>query len=687
MSGRGAYYKAKYGGGGRGGRQYSERGSASAHPYGNRSKREESFRNLAGDTTEDLSASAAVKSGDLWGSLVSLEGKPYPAYKDVRGCWRVGDFLLYLDKQSDPFAPPSRFRLRLPQSHAQFPPNLYSTTTRNVALCDFLTRTFYETIKHGGILGSEEAVHQGGWHDSKPDNIRIDRPGQYVLPRSSMVVTPDYVEARCTIGLPARGRRIEGRRAAALLCERLPQLVRSAMCFNSLDAPAVEKHVTCVEDQEFLRSHLKERGLTSFVANGACLPRRSGVDDTPMTKEQEPNLVLFQSPPEMECEFALPNAGRIKGMGIPRGITLIVGGGFHGKSTMLEALQVGIYNKIPGDGREFVITEPNAVKIRAEDGRVVTSVDISPFINNLPFGRSTESFSSADASGSTSQAANIMEALEFGATSLLIDEDTCATNFMIRDSRMQALVAREKEPITPFLFRVKPLFSQLGISTIMVIGGSGDFFEVADVVLQFDKYQAYCVTSKAKEIARELACTDNGKFRLQTPLCEADVPFGRVPQRVVVGETLQARGKIKVGGTRAISYGDTTIDVSGVEQLAETSQTRAIACFIQKLAEGSQDLKRQGKRSLRAMIEAQYDAVLTASPAGAHLPAHEQGMVNWWHSPSSRPTEHLGPSSDWLCNQPPQRPPSNRQHLRIPAGEAAAKGRSQPAEAWPVLRL
>ncbi|KAL8431737.1 hypothetical protein ACSSS7_005063 [Eimeria intestinalis] len=261
-----------------------------------------------------------------------------------------------------------------------------------------------------------------------------------------------------------------------------------------------------------LRSQLKKRNLTSFVANGSCLPRKTGVDDTPMTKQQEPNLVLFQSPPEMECEFELPNSGRIRGMGIPRGITLIVGGGFHGKSTMLEALQVGVYNKIPGDGREFVITEPNAVKIRAEDGRVVTSVDISPFINNLPFGRSTTSFSSADASGSTSQAANIMEALEFGATSLLIDEDTCATNFMIRDSRMQALVAREKEPITPFLFKVKPLFTHLGISTIMVIGGSGDFFEVADVVLQFDKYQAFCVTSKAKEISRELAFTGNEKL-------------------------------------------------------------------------------------------------------------------------------------------------------------------------------
>ncbi|CDJ60826.1 hypothetical protein, conserved [Eimeria maxima] len=387
----------------------------------------------------------------------------------------------------------------------------------------------------------------------QPDMIRIDRPGQFVLPRSSFVITAEYVEARCTIGLPARGRRIEGRRAASLLCSKLPELVRHVMCYSSLNPAAVQQHVECVEDQDALRSQLRERNLTSFVANGSCLPRRSGVDDAPMTKEQEPNLVLFKSPEDLECEFILPNAGAastgelalaltvVRGMGIPRGITLIVGGGFHGKSTMLEALQVGVYNKIPGDGREFVITEPNAVKIRAEDGRVVTSVDISPFISNLPFGKSTSSFSSQDASGSTSQAANIMEALEFGATALLIDEDTCATNFMIRDARMQALVAKEKEPITPFLFRVKRLYTELGISTVMVIGGSGDFFEVADIVLQFDKYEAFNVTKRAKEIACKFSSSSTATVQLQTPLSHANVPFGSVRQRAVAARECFSR--------------------------------------------------------------------------------------------------------------------------------------------------
>ncbi|XP_026190795.1 uncharacterized protein LOC34619268 [Cyclospora cayetanensis] len=586
----------------------------------------------AGQKHRGAPQSAEMHKRDLAGSLISLEGQSYGAYKSLIGCWAVGEFSLFLDKvQSDPFAPPSCFRLRLPQAYAQFPPHLFASFIRNVALCDFLTRKFFEAIARGGVLGVDDAGVQGGWHDSKPDNIRIDKPGQYVLPRSSMVVTPEYVEARCTIGLPARGRRIEGRRAAQLLCHRLPELVRRVMKYSSLDPVALQRHVECVEDQEFLRSKLKEKGLTSFVANGACLPRRSGVDDAPMTREQDPNLVLFQSPPNLECEFTLPNTGKVRGMGIPRGITLIVGGGFHGKSTMLEALQVGVYNKVPGDGREFVVTEPQAVKIRAEDGRMVTSVDISPFISNLPFGKSTSYFSSADASGSTSQAANIMEALEFGASALLIDEDTCATNFMIRDARMQALVAKEKEPITPFLFRVKRLFTELNVSTVMVIGGSGDFFEVADVVLQFDKYQAYNVTQKAKEIVKQFASKEAGQLALQTPLSHANVPFGPIRQRVAVEESLHPKGKVKVGGTRAIAYGGTSIDVTGVEQLVDNSQTRGIACFIQKIAENYEQMKRGGKRSLRSMIEAQYEKVVHGSPAGCTHPLLD--CLSTWHYP------------------------------------------------------
>ncbi|PFH33181.1 putative ATPase [Besnoitia besnoiti] len=596
QSGRGAYYKALYGGGRNKRRQNDELYGSGHRPF------TDDADSYAASRTPSLPRTAG--GGGLRAELQRLEGKPYPAYKDLTGEWQLEEFQLFIDKvQSDPFAPPSRFRLRIHQRHAQFPRRLFESEIRNIALCDFLTRAFHQAIRRSGI---DQAAESGGWHGSKGGDIRIDQPSQHVLRRTSIIITEDSIEARCNVSLPARGRSIEGRRAAQLLCERLPAVARAAMYYSSLKAAEVEAHVQSVEDQEYLRKSLASKGLVAFVINGACLPRRSGVDDRPLTHQQDAHLVLFQSPPSLEVQIELPNRGQVRGMGIPAGITLIVGGGFHGKSTLLEALQWGVYNKIPGDGREFVVTDPGAVKIRAEDGRAVTSVDISPFISNLPFGKSTERFSSADASGSTSQAANIIEALELGATTLLVDEDTCATNFMIRDTRMQALVAKEKEPITPFLFKIRPLVNQYKVSTIIVVGGSGDFFEVADNVIMMDNYQAYCVTEKAKEIATVFKAsvgTHNECPTAQTPGNTVDAAFGQFRHRILERGCLHPKGKVKAAARRTISYGATEIDLMFIEQLAEASQTRAIARCLQRLGENTEGNVVNGERTLKEILD------------------------------------------------------------------------------------
>ena len=206
----------------------------------------------------------------------------------------------------------------------------------------------------------------------------------------------------------------------------------------------------------------------------------------------------------MEVELPTIHHGLIKGMGLPKGVSLIVGGGYHGKSTLLKAIEKGVYNHIRGDGREWVISSNNTVKIRAEDGRRIEKVDIKYFIDNLPGGEDTRQFSSVNASGSTSQAANIMEAIEIGSDLLLMDEDTSATNFMIRDAKMQALVAKEKEPITPFIDRIRSLYEKHEISTILVIGGAGDYLDVADQVVMLDAYQVYDVSARAKEVAKSI---------------------------------------------------------------------------------------------------------------------------------------------------------------------------------------
>lgn len=370
------------------------------------------------------------------------------------------------------------------------------------------------------------------------------------------------------VGLPAHGRQIAGRMAAQMLCDDLPKIVDSIK-YNSLDATAIKNHVETVEDADWLRQQLEVSKLVAFIADGAILPRSSGVNDQPL----EAAAVAFQTPETLRINFTCPNRGLITGMGIPAGVTLIVGGGYHGKSTLLKAIELGVYNHIPDDGREFVITQATAVKIRAEDGRSVASVDISPFINQLPQNRSTRQFSTTNASGSTSQAANILEALEAGAKVLLVDEDTAATNFMIRDYRMQQLIAKAKEPITPFIDKVRQLYNDYGVSTILVMGGSGDYFEVADQIIAMENFQPQDVTKKAKAIAK-------ANIMERTP--EGGKNFGKITSRVPKADSIDpSRGqrdvRLKVRDVAEISFGNEAINLSAVEQIVETGQLKAIA--------------------------------------------------------------------------------------------------------------
>lgn len=518
-------------------------------------------------------------SGPLSGlqkKLQELEGRQYPSYKDLMGGgWdiEIRSMSIFFDRvQGDAYAPPSWIRVRVPMSSADFPAAYVSKTrVRNTALCDYVTRVLSDRLRGGGGTDWTQTVQGGGWASSKGGDLQIDTPGQYVIERSSVIATASFIEARLTLALPARGRSIEGYRAADIvggLCEA----VEGALFASALDSDALKRHIEAVEDQDALRSQLNELGLIAFVGNGAVLPRKSGVDDRPMTKKDSSNLVTFQSPPSMEVSITLPHAGTVTGMGICKGVTVIVGGGFHGKSTLLHALQLGIYNKVPGDGREHVCCDASSVKIRAEDGRSVKCTDISPFINNLPFGKATTEFSTGDASGSTSQAANIIEALEVGARTLLVDEDTCATNFMIRDEKMKALVAPDKEPITAFVRKVRPLFEELGVSTVLVVGGSGDFFTVADAVIMMDEYLAKDVTQRAREIGQKSALP-------------ADVPFGKVSRRRLQKDGLAAEGKVHCRSLRCIQYGDTEVELSCVEQLVEISQARAIGDALQLLGQ------------------------------------------------------------------------------------------------------
>jgi len=560
--------------------------------------------------------------------LLQLDNRGYKAYKDIKDNYDFSEFTLIIDYvQGDPFASPSKFRVIVSPNIAQIPRELFNSRSREIALQDYLTRQF---DKAAHSISSKRGTGKSGL-------IAVTGFGQEVLERTSAFIISSTasdiedlggVELRFVVGLPAGGRSILGRQAAEMLCEDIPQIVSQSLKYSSLNAAECRRHVETVEDADWLRKHLAEKGLVAFVADGSILPRRSGVDNSPLLN----NAVAFQSPPSLKVDFNCPNRGLISGMGIPAGITLIVGGGYHGKSTLLMAIELGVYNQIPGDGREFVVTSPAAVKIRAEDGRSVAGVDISPFINHLPQGRDTVQFSTANASGSTSQAANIIEALEVGrrkkeegrrkkeearrkreesqsfATGmqaasceedlvpvLLVDEDTAATNFMIRDRRMQALIAKDKEPITPFIDKVKQLYADYGVSTILVMGGSGDYFDVVDTVISMDNFEAYNVTEKAKEIAKNYSTSR---------AAEGGENFGEITQRVPVPASLDpSRGRrdvrVKVRDVDELAFGTEEIDLGAVEQIVDSGQLRAIAAAMVYAKQQYMD----GKRTLSEIID------------------------------------------------------------------------------------
>lgn len=518
--------------------------------------------------------------------LQRIDGAGYKAYQDLRGEYRCERFMLFIDHvQGDPFASPSRIRVRVLQPEAGFPEYLYNNPERCIALGDIIARKIAQDIKRWV---------KGRRGTGKSGQIYIDSGGQEVLARTAVKVGTNYLEARLSIGLPAAGRRVLAREAEAMLLEEIPRLVEESMYFASLEEKELRDHILLYEDQNHIRRQLKNMGLVAFVGNGSILPRRSGVSNLPLTRDQ---AVPFLSPRELEVELKTLHHGNITGMGIPAGVTLIVGGGYHGKTTLLKAMERGVYNHIIGDGREWVITVPQAVKIRAEDGRFVQQVNIRPFIDNLPLGQDTIAFSSDNASGSTSQAANIVEALEAGAEVLLLDEDTSATNFMIRDARMQQLVHSDKEPITPFIDRVGELYREQAVSTIIVMGGAGDYFDVCDRVIMMDNYRPQDVTEEARRIARE--------FPNHRQVEAEPVVLSTVRPRVPLKESFDPhRGrKVKVDarGLENIVFGNTSIDIRLLEQLVDASQTRAMAEIIFYAARYV-----DGRRSLTEILKMVY---------------------------------------------------------------------------------
>lgn len=494
-------------------------------------------------------------ASDLQKSLRCIDRKSYPTYKTLQGIYDFKDFRLSIDYvQGDPFASPSQIAIHISHPKAGFPQEFFDTPHRRIALQDYLLRQFGKKL----LPYSFKAKGSG-----KSGLLSVSTCTPQILERTSCELSQSDVILRFEAGFPANGRTVNAGELEKMLFQFIPPCVKASLYYSALDKKAVQAVIWLADDQAYIRSQLNTIGLVAFVADGAILPRLSGVSQLPLKAS-----IPFTAPDSLRVQLTLPHHGKITGMGIKKGITLIAGGGYHGKSTLLNALELGVYNHIAGDGREFVITDDTAVKLRAEDGRCIKQVDISLFINDLPNGKDTHSFSTPDASGSTSQAANLVEGIEAGSQVFLIDEDTSATNFMVRDELMQQVIARSKEPITPFLERTTDLFQKAGISTILVAGSSGAYFHAADTILQMDCYRPIDITPKAKDVAKQYP----------VPVLRApgfSLPSSKRPlfrKRVSPSERL----KVKVQGKDSFIIGKEKVELRYLEQLADVEQTAAL---------------------------------------------------------------------------------------------------------------
>ena len=542
--------------------------------------------------------------------LMSIHRKSYPAYKSLAGSWQFPGFILHIDHvQGDPFAAPSKVSVEVSQKTAAFPEELFDRRDKRIALQDHLTREFSRQV--GEYMFQAKGSGKSGL-------ISISRCGQEVLERTALEMNGKRILVRFEVGFPANGRTINAPELKKILFDYVPQCVKRALYYKNLNPKVLREVADLAEDQTFIREELKKRNLAAFVANGAVLPRQSGVSDKPMK-----GAVVFESPRSMEVELSLPHKGALKGMAVPRGITLIVGGGYHGKSTLLKALELGVYNHIKGDGREYVITDDTAMKIRAEDGRAVAHVDISPFINHLPNGKDTVDFSTEDASGSTSQAANVVEAVEAGAGLLLIDEDTSATNFMVRDALMQSVIAREQEPITPFIEQARKLYEEKGVSVILVAGSSGAYFYIADKIIQMDTYRACDITDHVKDI-----CSRNKEemefVAAHRRESEGIAGWGAMSRHPRLGKIDKKHGQIKVKqyGKDSFSIGKDTVELKYVEQIMDSEQTTTLSYVLKNVIEEMETKKNASLEELAEKIWREIEGRgLSCLVKGTYIPS------------------------------------------------------------------
>lgn len=499
---------------------------------------------------------AMLPSDRLRDKLIIMNGKGVQVYRDLAGAYRFERFELYLDAiRPDPVAPTGLVRVRIDQAEAQVPRDLWESPSRRLAVQDFLGRAVREAI----------ARHVRTRWSGRTPPLAIDAGGPEILARTSCTVAEDYVEIRLTVGLPAEGRKVQARPAQTLLFEELPAVVNAGLVWAHLDAVAGRRHCDTYEDYLALREALPSLGLVAFLADGSLLARESGPGDRPLRGGR---AVPLRAPDELAVTVDLPHRGAVRGLGIPRGVTVIAGPSYSGKSTLLAAVGSGVYPHVPGDGREYVAALPDAVTIRAEPGRRIEHVDVSGFIRGLPPRLDPGALAVERASGALSMAAAVAEALEVGTGLILVDEDEGAVAFLVRDEVMRALAPGLDEPLVPLVDRMRALWEACGISCIIATGGLGDYLTVADTVILMDGYQPVDATERARSLAAGLPRRPPAPWPFALPAARIPLPRGLGGVR---GRGLRA----EVRGRDTLTIGRDSVDLGALPQLVDAGQARA----------------------------------------------------------------------------------------------------------------
>ncbi len=535
---------------------------------------------------------------NLINRLTRLEGKSFGQLKSMAGL--TSEFETFKLKfehiQGSPGAhPASIFRVSVDLVDAGYKGQWTSTPVRKLAISDFLIRKFKKGImkfakQNRGVEGT------GSFH-----TIEL---GQAILERDCVEITSDNIFLWFIFSFPSRsggGGKLDVQETLIMLQQELSAIVAYALRpenYSQRTIQALEKHIQCTEDWHAIQDKLKDAGLVAFIADKALLPRKSGKDDCPM----ESGVVPFESPKTLRVTFNLPGSRNITGLGIPAGVTVITGGGYHGKSTLLQSVTSGIYPKIPDDGRQYVVTRKDAVCIQAEEGRSVKGVNISPFIVSLPKGRKTDRFSTNDASGSTSQAASIIEAIETGAGTLFFDEDSCATNLLVRDEAIERILPLDREPIRPLVLSVRSLWKHHGISSVFVVGGLGAFLKQADTIIMMDDYCCYDISEKVR---KEFGPVHDPAVKIVLPeslraLSNDNFDPGYLNKRMK--KKVPVRIKPLRGAPRKLEYGMDLIEMDAIEQLEGIPQVRTIGLLLLLIREEMVNGKGE-KRNVRQWIE------------------------------------------------------------------------------------